>query len=288
MVVNRGNPDEKRSRCLSPFLAPLVDKATSPLYYAASFGYTALVKSIVDYDNNQDLEHIGGSRDVTPLQVPCIRKQRAATMLLLEAAADPLQVGQKDLAAVSALEIAGSNQWTDMVHLMEGQTKCSPQTRRYASSKLFTKNAGNPERRNGGLAFHFVVTDRKRITCQSRLQIDYEGRDRDVYTERIGDDNLDVQPENNFSECPVLETGTISKLSILLHIPAPQSLPYTKASVSTVRLEPKLSKRRTDPLVCIGYFLRQKHLFRRNAPNYNVPVCFYGGYSRHCLTAPAN
>ncbi|KAF2188023.1 hypothetical protein K469DRAFT_685351 [Zopfia rhizophila CBS 207.26] len=93
--------------------------ATSPLYYAASFGFTRLIKAILDFDPSVNLEDPGGQAGSTTLQVACFRAQREPARLLVEAGANPLCLdGSRYGEGFSSLFWAKQNGWDDIVKLM--------------------------------------------------------------------------------------------------------------------------------------------------------------------------
>lgn len=63
--------------------------ATSPLYYAASFGLVPVVKTILESDRSIDINARGGRHGSTPLFVACWRHRYQVAEILLEAGADP-------------------------------------------------------------------------------------------------------------------------------------------------------------------------------------------------------
>ncbi|KAK1749484.1 hypothetical protein QBC47DRAFT_270404, partial [Echria macrotheca] len=93
-------------------------ETTSALYFAASFGHTALVRSILAFEGTVHLNTPGGRYGSSPLHVACWRGQREVVRLLLEAGADP-RVPDPGLPGVSPLKLAGEMGWKDIVALME-------------------------------------------------------------------------------------------------------------------------------------------------------------------------
>jgi hypothetical protein len=93
-------------------------KATSPLYYAASFGYTALVSAIIRFVGTLNLEQPGGRVGSTALQVACFRKQRDPTILLVKAGANPFSLDASG-CGFSSVFWATANGWDDVVELMQ-------------------------------------------------------------------------------------------------------------------------------------------------------------------------
>ena len=76
-------------------------KNTPPLYYAASFGLTAVVQYLLDM--GADLEVHGGRAGATPINIAAFRGNLDTVKLLFERGADPLA---KDYDGLNALEWA--------------------------------------------------------------------------------------------------------------------------------------------------------------------------------------
>ncbi|KAH8900669.1 hypothetical protein GQ53DRAFT_815531 [Thozetella sp. PMI_491] len=106
-------------------------KATEPLYYAASFGFTALIEAILCFDDFVDIEARGGRRRSTPLQAACFYRKKEAVRMLLEAGADPLSrdgtmrgfFGRTAEDGLTSLWWARLNGWADIVALIERDIK---------------------------------------------------------------------------------------------------------------------------------------------------------------------
>ncbi|TAQ86423.1 hypothetical protein B7494_g5250 [Chlorociboria aeruginascens] len=64
-------------------------RSTHPLYYAASFGLTEVVRIILDTEEDLDINILGGRVEATALHVACYRKHYNIVKLLLERGADP-------------------------------------------------------------------------------------------------------------------------------------------------------------------------------------------------------
>lgn len=119
-------------RCITGFMPPQIVKRTSPLYYAASLGYTSLVKAILDFDHNINLEEPGGRQGSTALQVACFRKQREVSRLLVQAGANPLSPdGSPVEGGLSAFFWANANGWEDITELMTKGVGVQAQQRVY-------------------------------------------------------------------------------------------------------------------------------------------------------------
>ena len=104
---------------ISGGLSPEVIIRTTPLYYAASFGYKALVAAILYNDKNLNLEQGGGRRGSTALQVAAFRRQREVVKLLVEAGANPFSHDGSGIGGgFSSVFWAGENGWDDIVELM--------------------------------------------------------------------------------------------------------------------------------------------------------------------------
>jgi hypothetical protein len=63
---------------------------TQPLYYAASFGITPLIRKLLDSNPEIEIDARGGRSKSPPLQVAAYRDHPAVVKLLLEAGADPM------------------------------------------------------------------------------------------------------------------------------------------------------------------------------------------------------
>ena len=106
-------------QCTAGYLPHQIVQQTSPLYYAASFGYTSLVKAILDFDQSVNLEKPGGRQGSTALQVACFRKQQEASKLLVQAGANPCSLdGSPVEGGLSAFFWAKANGWEDIMDLM--------------------------------------------------------------------------------------------------------------------------------------------------------------------------
>lgn len=77
-------------KALAPDISPARAGRTQPLYYAASFGMTAVVRKLLEQVPNIDVDALGGRRGSSALQVACYRNYPAVVKLLLDAHADPL------------------------------------------------------------------------------------------------------------------------------------------------------------------------------------------------------
>jgi len=75
-------------------LTPDIDEPslrhTQPLYYAASFGITSLIKKLLATDPGLNVNALGGRFDSPPVQVAVYRNHPAAVKLLLDANANPM------------------------------------------------------------------------------------------------------------------------------------------------------------------------------------------------------
>lgn len=100
-------------------LPPRVLLRTSPLYYAASFGFTELLSSLIATSQPLKLEQPGGRHGSTALQVACFRRQRKSVEILVEAGANPFSPDGSGLdGGFSSLFWAKENGWDDIVELM--------------------------------------------------------------------------------------------------------------------------------------------------------------------------
>lgn len=102
---------------LATNLPPDVVQSTHPLYYAAAFGYTSLVKAILLHEQDIDLEAPGGRRGSTVLQMSCFRLRKDIVHLLVEAGADPFSPDGSP-SGRSSVWWAQQNDWDDLVELM--------------------------------------------------------------------------------------------------------------------------------------------------------------------------
>jgi hypothetical protein len=106
-------------QCTLGSLPHQIVQQTSPLYYAASLGYTSLVKTILDFDQSVILEKPGGRQGSTALQVACFRKQREVSRLLVQAGANSFSPdGSPVEGGLSAFFWAQANGWEDIMELM--------------------------------------------------------------------------------------------------------------------------------------------------------------------------
>jgi hypothetical protein len=102
---------------------------TPPLYYAASFGMTSIVKMLLADMPKSEIDVKGGRAFATPLHVACFRGKANAVKLLLEAGADP---NSRNFRGESCLFWARDNsspEYTEIYQLLlkygaqdEGQT----------------------------------------------------------------------------------------------------------------------------------------------------------------------
>lgn len=74
---------------LTPGIKRSLARCTQPLYYAASFGSTSLIRKLVSSDPDLDINATGSRFDSTALQVAVYRNHPAAVRLLLDYSADP-------------------------------------------------------------------------------------------------------------------------------------------------------------------------------------------------------
>jgi hypothetical protein len=110
-------------QCIGVATHPEIIRLSSPLYYPASFGFTNLVKAILDNDLSIDLEAPGGRVGSTALQVASFRKQREVSVLLVEADSDAFSLDGSGLeGGFSSYFWAKANGWDDVVKLMEDKS----------------------------------------------------------------------------------------------------------------------------------------------------------------------
>lgn len=112
-------------QCIGLHADKEVVRLSHPLYYAASFGLTNLVKAILDNDKRPEVDTPGGRFGSTPLQVACFRKHQDIVALLIGAGADPFSLDGSSVPGMedgfSAYFWAKVNGWDDIVKLMEAK-----------------------------------------------------------------------------------------------------------------------------------------------------------------------
>jgi len=107
-------------------LSPDVVRETSPLYYAASFGYDMLVSAILSFEKPLNLEQPGGRYGSTALQVACFRRQLKSVELLVEAGANPFSPDGSGLdGGFSSVFWAKSSGWDDLAQWMTEKGKAN-------------------------------------------------------------------------------------------------------------------------------------------------------------------
>lgn len=107
-------------------VSPDVVGETSPLYYAASYGYDTLVSAILSFERPLNLEQPGGRHGSTALQVACFRRQLKVVKLLVEAGANPFSPDGSGLdGGFSSIFWAKSNGWDDLVEWMTEKGKAN-------------------------------------------------------------------------------------------------------------------------------------------------------------------
>lgn len=79
---------------LTPGIKTALAIRTQPLYYAASFGNTSLIRKLLSSDPSLDINATGSRFDSTALQVAVYRNHPAAVKLLLECNADPAKANK--------------------------------------------------------------------------------------------------------------------------------------------------------------------------------------------------
>ncbi|MCJ1263937.1 hypothetical protein MMC22_003808 [Lobaria immixta] len=89
--------------------------STPPLYYAASFGLTTVVRYLLEA--GVDVEIHGGRGSATPINIASFRGHEDVVKLLLRYGADP---HAQDVAGLSAIQWAHSNQHWKVVEIFEG------------------------------------------------------------------------------------------------------------------------------------------------------------------------
>jgi hypothetical protein len=116
---------------------------TSPIYYAASFGYADLLSALITSSHPPNLERPGGRFGSTALQVACFRKQHNTARLLVEAGANPFSLdGSGVNGGFSAFFWARQNGWEDITELMiDRGTANGFQLRETVHSKVYVEVA---------------------------------------------------------------------------------------------------------------------------------------------------
>lgn len=105
---------------------------TPPLYYAASYGLTAVAQYLLDM--GADLEVHGGRVGATPINIAAFRGNLDTVKLLFERGADPLA---RDYDGINALEWARYRHNTDVVRFFEQKGYEPPRAgRRYGNIVL--------------------------------------------------------------------------------------------------------------------------------------------------------
>lgn len=89
---------------------------TEPLYFAASFGITSLVRKLLKTDPYLDIEALGGRGGSSPLQVACFRERTDTVKLLLEANANPMSLNR---AGESCLLWAALWDYSEILELLQ-------------------------------------------------------------------------------------------------------------------------------------------------------------------------
>jgi hypothetical protein len=89
------------------------------VYYAAAFGYTELLSSLITSTHPLNLEQRGGRFSSTALQVAYFLRQHSTARLLVEAGANPFALDRSGIGGgVSAFFWARQNGWEDITELM--------------------------------------------------------------------------------------------------------------------------------------------------------------------------
>lgn len=74
---------------LVPAASDKVIQNTPPLYYAASFGLVEVIRFLLDFEPNIEIDAVGGRASSSPLQVSVYRDHIDVARILLERGADP-------------------------------------------------------------------------------------------------------------------------------------------------------------------------------------------------------
>ena len=91
---------------------------TPPLYYAASFGMTSIVKMLLADMPKSEIDIKGGRAQSTPLHVACFRGQMKVVKLLLEAGADPNSTNCKGESCLYWVRDTGNSDYDEIYDLL--------------------------------------------------------------------------------------------------------------------------------------------------------------------------
>jgi hypothetical protein len=91
---------------------------TPPLYYAASFGMTSIVKMLLEDMPKSEIDVKGGRARSTPLHVACFRGQRKCVKLLLEAGANPNSTNSKGESCLYWARDTGNPDYEEIYDLL--------------------------------------------------------------------------------------------------------------------------------------------------------------------------
>jgi len=106
---------------LIPDVAQEQIRKTNPLYYAASFGLTDVVRLFLESEKDVDLNALGGRAISTALHVATYRDHIDVVRLLLERGADPNLCNESDEPPLYWASINGNQEMQDLL-LKNGAT----------------------------------------------------------------------------------------------------------------------------------------------------------------------
>ena len=125
---------------------------TGPLYYAASFGLTTVVRYLLEA--GADMEAPGGRGGATPLNIASFRGRTDVVKLLLEYGADPEAADEE--VGWNALEWAEAKNHWDVVVLLN----------RHEANKRHVDGDGNED--GSGIMSKMIQSDRRHLVTSTR------------------------------------------------------------------------------------------------------------------------
>lgn len=114
---------------------------TPPLYYAASFGMTSIVKLLLSDMPKSEIDVKGGRAKSTPLHVAWFRGQVKVVKMLLEAGADPNTTNSKGESCLYWARDVGVQEYREIYNLL---LKYGAKDERPKPTLKYGKNAGRP------------------------------------------------------------------------------------------------------------------------------------------------
>lgn len=163
-------------QCLYPEAGIQVARDTQPLYYAASFGLRAVVRSLVSTNKDMDLDALGGRHSSTALQVACYRGYYGVAKDLLDAGADPYS---KDEFGRSALFYVLCHGDADIAELLRQALRASTDPKGEAASSHI-KEASAAARLNLSKRGNLVSLQINRLAQLSSVHIKTDASARSI------------------------------------------------------------------------------------------------------------